>query len=59
MRINEKDPADEMMKIKSRLWHLATEQRNKGNMAMHYVLEDLHVAIEEIIAENVPVQGKE
>ena len=51
IEFNENDPADDIMIIKKRLWDLAREQRDKGNLAMYYVLEDLHERVQEMISK--------
>lgn len=51
IKVNIDDLADPIMVVTNRLWDLAGEQRDKGNMAMHYVLEDLHTKIQNIMLD--------
>ena len=51
LNIDENDPADDMMVITNRLYALAEEQQDKGNMAMYYILDDLCKKINNVVSK--------
>ena len=55
--IDTDDPAVPINRILRRLRGLANEQEDIGSMALYYVLEDMRMAIEELL-ETQPSQDK-
>ncbi len=49
IKINIDDLAEPMIVVTNRLYSLAEEQKNKGNMALYFVLDDLYTTINDII----------